>query len=239
VTDSVVANASALDAIVLAGGMGTRLRQVVADRPKVLAEVGGKPFLTRLLDQLLTAGVTSVVLSTGYMAEMLEAEIGTRYRGLVICYSRERQPLGTGGALRLALEKTQSDPLLVLNGDSFCDVDLWELCAFHCHKQARATLVLTSVEDTSRFGSVETDANGAVTRFEEKGGASGPGWINAGVYCLAREMIAEIPAGRAISIEQEVFPKLMGAGLFGFRVCGAFIDIGTPHSYAEAERFFG
>ncbi len=227
-----------LDTIILAGGMGRRLRQVVADRPKVLADVAGRPFLTRLLDQLLAADVASVVLSTGYMAEMIEAKIGTHYHRLPIRYSRETEPLGTGGALRLALQKTRSDPLLALNGDSFCDADIRELCAFHHQKKARATLLLTSVQDTSRFGSVETDANGAVIRFEEKGGASTPGWINAGVYCLAREVISSIPAGRAVSIEHEIFPKLMGAGLYGIRVRGAFIDIGTPHSYAEAERFF-
>ncbi|HET9418437.1 MAG TPA: nucleotidyltransferase family protein [Chthoniobacterales bacterium] len=234
-----ISNASALDAIVLAGGMGTRLREVVADRPKVLADVAGRPFLTRLLDQLIGTQVASVVLSTGYMAEMIEATIGTQYRGLPVRYSRENEPLGTGGALRLALDKTQSDPLLALNGDSFCDANIGELCAFHRKKKARATLLLTRVEDASRFGSVESEANGAVTRFEEKGRARAPGWINAGIYCLAREVISGIPAGRAVSMEHEIFPRLIGAGLCGFRVRGAFIDIGTPHSYAEAERFFG
>jgi D-glycero-alpha-D-manno-heptose 1-phosphate guanylyltransferase len=234
----VIANTSVLDAIVLAGGLGTRLRHVVADRPKVLADVAGRPFLTRVLDQLVPAGVGSVVLSTGYMAQMIEPKIGAQYRGLPIRYSREDEPLGTAGALRLALDKTRSDPLLALNGDSYCDVDIRELCAFHGEKRARATLLLTKVEDTSRFGSVETDANGAVIRFEEKGGASAPGWINAGVYCLAREVISGIPLGRAVSMEHEVFPTLIGTGLYGFGVRGAFIDIGTPHSYAEAERFF-
>jgi D-glycero-alpha-D-manno-heptose 1-phosphate guanylyltransferase len=234
----VIADTSALDAIVLAGGLGTRLRGVVADRPKVLADVAGRPFLTRVLDQLVAAGVRSAVVSTGYMADMIEAAIGTQYRGLSIRYSRENEPLGTGGAMRLALEKTMSDPLLALNGDSFCDANIQTLCAYHNQKTARATLLLTSVEDTSRFGRVETNADGAVTRFEEKGGASVPGWINAGVYCLAREVIAGIPASRAVSIEHEVFPTLIGMAVYGFRVHSAFIDIGTPHSYAEAERFF-
>jgi D-glycero-alpha-D-manno-heptose 1-phosphate guanylyltransferase len=234
----VISNTSALDAIILAGGMGTRLREVVADRPKVLADVAGRPFLTRILDQLVATEIASVVLSTGYMAGMIEAQIGTEYRGLPIRYSRENEPLGTGGALRLALDKTQSDPLLALNGDSFCDANIRELCAFHRKKKARATLLLTRVEDTSRFGSVETDANGTVIRFQEKRRAAAPGWINAGVYCVARELISGIPAGRAVSIEHEIFPMLIGSGLCGFPVRGAFIDIGTPHSYAEAERFF-
>lgn len=233
-----ISNTTALDAIVLAGGMGTRLREVVADRPKVLADIAGRPFLTRILDQLVSAGVASVVLSTGYLGEMIETKISTQYRGLRIRYSREHEPLGTGGALQLALDKTQSDPLLVFNGDSFCDANMRQLCEFHRTKMARATLLLTRVEDTSRFGSVETDANDAVTRFEEKGRACAPGWINAGVYCLGREVISCIPAGRAVSIEYEIFPILIGAGLYGFRVDAPFIDIGTPQSYAEAERFF-
>jgi NDP-sugar pyrophosphorylase family protein len=172
------------------------------------------------------------------MADMIERAIGTQYHGSPIRYSRESQPLGTGGGLRLGLEKTQSDPLLVLNGDSFCDASIGELCAFHQKRAAPATLLLTWVQDTSRFGSVEIDADGTVTRFAEKGGDNAPGWINAGVYCLARKVVSSIPTGRMVSIEHDLFPTLVGTGLYGFRVHSAFIDIGTPQSYAEADRFF-
>lgn len=229
---------SEIDGIILAGGQGTRLRAVVSDRPKVLALVNGKPFLSRLLDQLKEAGVRSVVLSTGYMAQDVESTIGETYNGISIRYSREQQPLGTAGGLRLALSKTNSDPILVLNGDSFCEVDLEQLCRFHRAERARATIVLVQVEDSSRFGRVETDSAGAVTSFEEKGGAASAGWINAGVYCLKREVAENIPAGQPRSLEREVFPRLIGTGLFGFKAGRKFLDIGTPQSYEEAQSFF-
>jgi D-glycero-alpha-D-manno-heptose 1-phosphate guanylyltransferase len=227
-----------IDAVILAGGMGTRLRGVVANRPKVLAKVGGRPFITRLLDQLAESGVERVVISTGYMAERVEAEIGADYRGLHIGYAPELEPLGTGGGARLALEKISSNPLFVLNGDSFCRANFEHLLEFHLEKRSRATLMLTMVPDTSRYGRIEADESGAVTGFEEKGGSHLPGWINAGVYCLEREILASLVPGQSVSIEREIFPALIGAGLFAFRGGGAFIDIGTPESFAEAERFF-
>jgi len=229
---------SELDGVILAGGQGTRLRAVVNDRPKVMALVNGKPFLCRLLDQLKEAGIRSVVLSTGYMAQDVESAIGETYEGMRIRYSREQQPLGTAGGLRLALAKTESDPILVLNGDSFCGVDLEQLCRVHRANLARATMVLAQVEDTSRFGRVETDSAGAVTNFEEKGGAATAGWINAGVYCLNREVVENIPAGQPRSLEREVFPHLIGTGLFGLKAGREFLDIGTPQSYEEAQSFF-
>ena len=230
--------AAPINAIILAGGLGTRLRGVVPDRPKVLANVAGRPFLTRLLDQLADAGVEAVTLSTGYKAELVESEIGPERRGMPVSYAREMHPLGTGGALRLALEQTAGDPFLALNGDSYCAVDLAALREFHLAAKAAATLTLARVPDTSRFGRVETGEGGAVLRFEEKGGKQTPGWINAGVYCVSREVIESLRAGVAISLEREVFPALIGKGLHAFPGGGRFIDIGTPESYAEAQRFF-
>jgi NDP-sugar pyrophosphorylase family protein len=227
-----------IDAIILAGGMGTRLREVVADRPKVLATVKARPFLTRLLDQLAAAQIESVVLSTGYRADQIESVIGGTYGGMSIHYSREQEPLGTAGGLRLALTKTASDPVFALNGDSFCAVDLKQFYEFHCTRKARATILVTHVEEASRFGRVQMDNEGAVRNFEEKGGATSPGWVNAGIYCLARSVVEDLPAGKALSIERDVFPGLIGLGLWAFRGGGAFIDIGTPQSYGEAQNFF-
>jgi D-glycero-alpha-D-manno-heptose 1-phosphate guanylyltransferase len=210
----------------------------MADRPKVLAPVNERPFLTRLLDQLATAQIESVVLATGYMADQIESEIGEAYGPVSIRYSRETEPLGTAGGLRLALSKTTSDPVFAFNGDSFCTADLDQFYEFHCARKARATILLTHVDDTSRFGRVTTDDEGVVRNFEEKGGAASPGWINAGVYCLARSVIEKVPAGKALSMERDVFPKLIGLGLWAFRGGGTFIDIGTPQSYGEAQHFF-
>ncbi len=227
-----------MHAIILAGGLGTRLRGAVPGLPKVLAAVAGRPFLTRLLDQLAQADVRGVTLSTGYMAERVEAEIGLEWRGMPVSYSRETEPLGTGGALRLALGRTPGDPFLAMNGDSYCAADLSALRAFHHARAARATILLTRAADTSRYGRVETGGDGTVLRFEEKGGLQTPGWINAGVYCLSRKMLEDPPAGTPFSIERDVFPALIGNGLYGFQGGGGFIDIGTPESYEEAQRFF-
>ncbi len=223
-------------AAILAGGMGTRLRSVVSDRPKVLAEVAGRPFLGFLLDQLAAAGVGRAVLCTGYLGENVCTEFGESYGNLHLQYSRESSPLGTGGGLRLALPLFESDFVLVMNGDSYCDVDLSAFWAWHYDRHGSASMVLAEVPDTARYGSVCTDDDGQILSFEEKGGREGPGWINAGIYLLARRLVMTIPVGRSVSLEREAFPGWVGRGLYGYRSDGRFLDIGTPESYATAEQ---
>lgn len=229
---------TAVTAVILAGGLGTRLRSVVADRPKVLAEVRGRPFLAYLLDQLTAAGVSDVVVCTGYLGDQLEAAFYDSYRGASLRYCREPLPLGTAGALRLALPMVQSDPVLVMNGDSFCHADLNDFCHWHQARGARATLLLTEVPDTRRYGRVFVDAHGRVRRFEEKGDAAGPGRINAGIYLLTQEVLRAIPTDAAVSLESEVLPAWIGRGLYAYPTNGAFLDIGTSEAYARAEQFF-
>jgi D-glycero-alpha-D-manno-heptose 1-phosphate guanylyltransferase len=229
---------SDLSVAVLAGGLGTRLRPVVSDRPKALAEVHGRPFLAYLLDRLSATGLSSVVLCTGHFGQQIEQAFGESYGSLRISYSREGQPLGTGGALRLALPYLISDPVLVVNGDSFCAVDFSSLWNWHCARGSKATMLLTQVPDTQRFGSVETDLDGAITRFGEKikGGVSG--FINAGVYLLSRQVIESIPPSANVSLEHQVFPTLVNHGLYGYPGGGRFLDIGTPEDFAAADDFF-
>jgi D-glycero-alpha-D-manno-heptose 1-phosphate guanylyltransferase len=221
-------------AVILAGGLGTRLRSVVADRPKVLAEVAGRPFITHLLDQLHAAGSRHVVLCTGYLGEQVEAAIGPTYRGMRVGYSREAEPLGTGGALRLALEHVDSPDLLVLNGDSYCAADLEAFAAWHARIGSQASLFLAHIVDTDRYGSVVLGPGERVERFQEKAGSSGPGWINAGIYLLNRDLLADVPTGATVSLERDLFPRW---GLHGFRAEAAFIDIGVPTDYARAATF--
>lgn len=228
-----------IDAILLAGGLGTRLRAVVSDRPKVLAAVGGKPFLEYLFAQLAAAGVRRTVLSTGHLADQIQAHFGDSARDLKIRYCEEKTPLGTGGAVRLSLPETSSDPVLVLNGDSYCDANLNAFLAFHKEKEASVSMLLTSVADTRRYGRVGIDSDSNVRGFEEKGTASGAGLINAGIYLLSRKVIEEIPQDRPCSLERDVFPAVLGKGFFGYNGSSRFfIDIGTPESYKEAERLF-
>jgi len=227
-----------ITAAILVGGLGTRLRPAVADRPKVLAAVAGRPFLTYLLDQLARAGIRSTVLCTGYRADVVATELGSSYKGMALIHSRESSPLGTGGALRHARALLQSDPVLVLNGDSYCDADLGFFIDRHRKAEAVASLLLTEMSQTSRYGRVEVNDRETVVGFIEKAQGSGPGWINAGIYVLAQSFLQSLPLGTPLSLEREVFPAWVGRGLNAFRSPGWFIDIGTPESYVEAGRLF-
>lgn len=228
-----------ITAAILAGGLGTRLRQVVADRPKVLAEIQGRPFLTFLLDQIELAGIKDVILCTGYLGEQVQAALGNSYRSLHLIYSQETVPLGTAGALRLALPLFKSDPALVLNGDSFCHADLGDFCNWHASPKALARLLLVRVPDTGRYGRVEIAPDGRILKFEEKGTTGGSGWISAGIYLITHHLLQTIPANQNVSIERDVFPACIGHGLYGYLCDGApFLDIGTPESYRVAEQFF-
>lgn len=225
-------------AVILAGGIGSRLRSVVSDRPKGLAEVDGRPFLAFLLEQLRRAGAARVVFSTGYLAPQIEATFGDDYHEMSIGYAREVTALGTGGGLRLAAEKATASTLLVLNGDSYCDVDVTAFLDDALRSGRVPSLVLSRQADTSRFGRVEHGPDGLIRSFREKGESPGEGWINAGIYALPRDLVMAIPADRPVSLEREVFPAWIGQGLRAFPSEGRFLDIGTPESYREAAAFF-
>lgn len=229
---------SQVDVLILAGGKGTRLSPVIAGKPKVLAEINGRPYLEHLLDLLMRSGFRRVILCTGHESDEVAKAIGTWFGELCIGYSVESSPLGTGGAVRNALGLIRSDCVFVLNGDSFHDVDFASLLHFHQTREADATITLLQVDNCSRFGSVEINHDQEIVAFAEKKKQAGPGLINAGIYVLNDNIIAEIPPGEDISIELDVFPQWIGRRFFGFRSTGAFIDIGTPESYAAAGRFF-
>jgi D-glycero-alpha-D-manno-heptose 1-phosphate guanylyltransferase len=224
-------------AVVLAGGMGTRLRTVVADKPKVLAPVAGRPFLAYLLDQLRDAGIRRVVLSTGHLAEQFSDAIGDSYRDMEVAYAEEESPLGTGGAIKFAGGLASTDHLLVMNGDSYFDVDLAGYLDWHRRGRNDASLLLVRVPDAARYGAVVLDDDGRVTAFLEKQSNLGSGLINAGIYALRREMLARIPDGKC-SIERDVFPKWLGQfQVNGLATDGEFIDIGIPEDYHRSHEF--
>jgi len=229
---------SEITAAILAGGLGTRLRPAVFDRPKVLAQVNGRPFLAYLLDQLADQGIRKVAMCTGYLGQQVEEAFGDMYRAISLCYSQEPSPLGTAGALRLALPLFPSPTVLVLNGDSYCQWNLKAFWTVHRLKESKATLLVAEVTDTSRFGRVEIEPSGKISDFLEKREARGPGWINAGVYLLSRSSIEEIPSGQVLSLEKDIFPTWVPRGIYGYRNSGPFLDIGTPESYHEAQKFF-
>ncbi|MCS7044811.1 MAG: nucleotidyltransferase family protein [Gemmataceae bacterium] len=224
---------------ILAGGLGTRLRPVVPDVPKVLAPVGGRPYLAHLLERLAETGLRQAVLLTGYQAEAIEAAFGDRFGLLTLRYSRESTPLGTAGAARLGLAKTDAATIVLMNGDSWCAVDLLALVRRHKRRRADATMVITSVPDVSRYGAVRCDASDRVVGFAEKNEGGGPGWINAGIYVIRRPLLAALPSGRPLALERDVLPKwLSRTKVVAYRSLGPFLDIGTPESYAAASAFF-
>ncbi|MBU4185174.1 MAG: nucleotidyltransferase family protein [Proteobacteria bacterium] len=229
---------SDITAVILAGGLGTRLRSVLSDRPKVLAEVLGCPFLTYLLDQLSSTGIRKVILCTGYMGDRVQEVYGEMYKSLHLSYSQEDEPLGTGGAFRLALPLIKSNVALVMNGDSYIHADLSSYVDWFFHIDRNASILLAKVPDTSRYGMVKVKKDKSVSAFKEKEKAKGAGWINAGVYLMKTSLLKSIPSGKAFSLEREFFPSLVGNGLFGYQCKGRFIDIGTPESYIKAEKFF-
>lgn len=226
-------------AAILAGGFGTRLRSVVSDRPKIMADVNGRPFLSYLIDQLRGIGVREVTLCLGYMAECVQDYFGPSYGDVELHYSIEREPAGTGGALALAEPLLNAESIMVMNGDSYVDTDLSAFTQWYSRKQHEAGILCIEVEDTSRYGSIEFGKDDEITAFREKEGSKGPGWINAGIYLIATRLITSLPTGVKYSLERDFFPSLVGGGLFGFRGEGRFIDIGTPESYSMATEFFG
>ena len=164
--------------------------------------------------------------------------VGDGYGDLRLVYSEERSPLGTAGALRLALPLIESDPALVMNGDSVCDIDLGAFCDWHVSRRAQGTLALARApDDAHRYGQVDTDGDGRVISFDEKIGDGGATWINAGAYLLGFPLISAIPTDRAVSLERDVFPAWADRGLYGYQTEGRFLDVGTPETYAAAEKF--
>ena len=227
-----------VSAVILVGGPGTRLQSVIADRPKVLAAVSGKPFLAYLLDQISAAGIRHTILCVGYLGEQVKAVFGNSYAEMSLTYSQEKVLLGTGGALRLALPLIKAEAFIAMNGDSFCDVDLKDLWIWHHAHQANATMVLTPKADTTRYGCVSLSVDGSINSFEEKGSSTGAGWVNAGIYVFNSENLQTIPVEKIVSLEYNVFPRLIGQRLYGYQSQGRFLDIGTPESYAQADSLF-
>jgi D-glycero-alpha-D-manno-heptose 1-phosphate guanylyltransferase len=229
----------AVTAVVLAGGLGTRLRSEVADRPKVLAPVAGRPFLEHLFSQIKQFGIQEVVLCVGYLAEMIQERYRDEYEGMAIRYSVERALLGTGGAIRFAADKITSTHALVLNGDSFCEFDYSNFLHFYRRNGAGAAMVLAHSKECGRYGAVQIDEHYRITSFVEKSASQGEGLINAGVYLFSTEMIKQIPVGRIFSLEKDIFPKWVAHGMYGFKTESTrFIDIGTPQSFKYAQSLF-
>lgn len=223
--------------LILAGGLGTRLRSATGISQKVLAPVGGQPFLDKILSRLDHVGFRQVVLCTGYRSEDVQRRYGFEFGQLELSYSEEEVPLGTGGALRWATDCVRSERILALNGDSYCDVDLLFFDQWATHLEASAALVATQVPDVARFGSLQLEGNNVLS-FREKGAKHGAGWINAGIYSFTREFLMGLSKHGPLSLERDVLERLPAGELLAHRHVGSFLDIGTPESLKQAASFF-
>lgn len=222
-----------MEAIVLAGGFGTRLRQVVADVPKPMAPIAGRPFLEILLGSLARKGFSRVVLSLGFMAEKISDHFGARFAGMDLAYVVEDAPLGTGGAIRLALDACTQDHVFVFNGDTYLDLEVQSL-EQQWQAKRHQIVVGRQVSDTSRYGRLVVDG-GRITCFAEKG-IAGHGLINAGCYVLAADALARFPLNQPFSIETDyLVPEVTSGTVEVFVTEGMFIDIGIPEDYARAQ----
>lgn len=228
--------AAATDAVVLVGGKGTRLRPLTLSAPKPMLPTAGRPFLEHLLGRIRAAGITHVILSTSFQAEVFEEHFGDGSAlGLEIEYVTEAEPLGTGGGIRNVEGHLRGEHVMVFNGDVLAGCDLGALLETHVAKQADVTLHLVRVPDPRAFGSVPTDADGRVTAFLEKTQDPPTDQINAGCYLFTRDAVTKIPAGRPVSVEREVFPKLLtdGSRVYGYVDHSYWRDMGTPEDFVR------
>jgi D-glycero-alpha-D-manno-heptose 1-phosphate guanylyltransferase len=221
------------EAVVLAGGLGTRLRSIVTDRQKVLVQVAGKPFLAYNLTLLEEQGCPAVTLALGYKGEQVEAAFGRRFGRMNLHHSVEETPAGTGGALRLAADYLTGSEVLVLNGDSILQDDYSGLVSLRRERSAVAAIAAVSVDDTARYGALSIDPNHRVVEFLEKG-AEGPGLINAGVYAIETDVLRSLR--NPSSLERDALSGWLDQGVWAWARSAPFIDIGTPASFEKLGR---
>ena len=229
-----------MEAILLCGGLGTRLRSVVSDRPKPMADIAGKPFLHYLVKMLSESGVRHLIFALGYMGEQIEAyfQSGEEY-GLSISYSYEDSPLGTGGAIRNALSKVSGENVLVLNADTYFRTDYESLLREQLKNKVAMTIASRKIEDISRYGAILKDESGRILRWNEKMSsdqveALRPGEINGGIYVMKKSLIEKIPEGKQ-SLENDCIPAWLKDGVYLQAILsdGYFMDIGIPEDYAQ------
>jgi NDP-sugar pyrophosphorylase family protein len=227
-------------AIILCGGQGTRLRDVIPNTPKALAILNGMPFIHILLQKIEEISPKNVILCTGHLGSQIREVLGDSYRSLRLIYSHEESPLGTAGALRNAAKHLDTQLIFVTNGDSFLEIQLMDYVRWHRKVCSKVSLVVKEVSDVERYGKVEMNKSGEITEFTEKSTktSSSKGFINTGNYLMDRETINNIPEVGSVSLEREVLPSLIADGVSGYVATGRFIDIGTPESLKKASQFF-
>lgn len=228
------------EAIILAGGFGTRLQTIVNDVPKPMAPINNEPFLNYIFDYLKYYHIQHVVLSTGYLSHKITEYYQEKFKDITISYAKEETPLGTGGGIRLALQQCKTNNVLVLNGDSFFDIDINRYYQNHLLAQSNFSLALRKVENAGRYGTINLLNNNQIKAFKEKDNQSIPGLINGGVYILNRKLfLIETVENLNFSIEKDFYEqRIYELQMYGFEYDGYFIDIGIPEDYNKAQYDF-
>lgn len=227
------------EAIILAGGFGTRLSSVINDLPKSMAPVNGRPFLDYQLDYLDVFGVQRVILSVGHLHEKIMEHYGDRYKDIKIDYSVETEPLGTGGGLKKAIQMAEGPLVIAMNGDTFYEIDFIKFLHIHRGKESKLSIILREVEDVSRYGAIERDEERRITGFFEKNVKSGKGLINGGIYIINKRFFESQNLPDKFSLEKDFFEKIYKTEkIYGVLCRQYFIDIGIPEDYAKAQEDF-
>lgn len=227
-----------IDVVILCGGLGTRLRPVVSDRPKVLAKIGEQTFLDILIDHLTKQGFKNIILCVGYLKGQIKNHFDYE-KDYNIMFSEEKDPLGTGGALKKARSLIKSNPFMVMNGDSICKIDFHKFYDFHVTKKALLSMALVRTKAAQDFGSVIINDSQRITSFMEKVVSKDECLINAGIYLMQKDVFSYMPDENRFSLEYDFFPKLIEDKCFGFIINSELIDIGTPERYEKAINIIG
>jgi len=225
-----------IDVVILCGGLGKRLREVVSDRPKSMAEINQRPFLDILIEYMAGYGFKRFVLCIGYRGEIIKKHYQGQMGSLTILFSEESEPLDTAGAIKNAELLIQSSPFLVMNGDSFCQVELDRFIDFHITKKGLISIALAETKETIDYGLVTMDSSDRIMGFAEKVRIEGNKLVNAGLYLIEKEVLSLIPPNETYSLEYNLFPMIVGGGAYGYITKGELIDIGTPERYEKAKQ---
>lgn len=227
-----------IDVVILCGGLGSRLKSVVYDRPKVLAKIGDTTFLDILLDNLAKYEFKNIILCVGYMKEKIKAHFNSN-KNYNIKFSEEDETLGTGGALKKAKPLIKSNPFIVLNGDSVCNINFREFFEFHINKKGILSMVLARSKKVQDFGSVALNSSQRIMSFKEKAVCTNECLVNAGIYLMQKEVFSYMPDENHFSLEYDFFPELIHDNCYGFITESELIDIGTPERYEKAINLIG
>lgn len=227
-----------VDVYILCGGLGKRLRKISPKVPKPLVKIGGKSFLDIIINYMANFGFRRFILGIGYKADVVkEYYIRNPKQGLKIIFSQEKEPLGTGGAVKKAKKLISSNPFFVLNGDSFCNFNPLDFLKFHKKKKSLVSILLRQVSGAKDYGEAKVDRSWRILSFNEKNNTRGKSWINAGAYLFDKKVFNFMPVADRFSLEYDFFPKIAGSNIFGYHKSGFFIDIGTPERYWEAKKY--